>query len=68
MYAGYYVCAFRYNSQLAKALWNGDYAYVVFVIVTHIFTIYFFLTAGSNPGWADEHQDNCEQSFANLET
>lgn len=62
MYALFYYCAFKYPSQLSKALKAGDWGYFFYVIGTHIGAIYFFLTTGDDPGWADEHQDDCRPS------
>ena len=27
--------------------------------MTHTGAIFFFMTAGNDPGWADEHQNTC---------
>lgn len=58
----FYYCSFKYPSQLSKALDNGGYGYFFYYIGVHIAAIYFFLTAGADPGWADEHQNDCRPS------
>ena len=61
-YALYYYCSFKYPSQLSKAWKAGGYGYFCYAVGTHLAAIYFFLTTGRNPGWADEHQNDCVPS------
>ena len=59
MYACYYYSAFKYASKYSKSITEGDYIYLTYSLGTHLLAIYFFLTTGSDPGWADEHTDDC---------
>ena len=62
IYGLYYFCAFYYPSQLSKALRDGDYFYFIYIIAVHLGAVFFFMTAGNDPGWADEHLDSCVPS------
>ena len=55
IYSLYYFCGMYYPSQISNGFRDGDYAYLLWIFGTHFWAAYFFMTAGSDPGWADEH-------------
>ena len=64
MYLGFYICVVKYPSGISKNLESGQYFSVFFYLALHIFTIYLFLTAGKNPGFAepDKFHNDSEES------
>jgi hypothetical protein len=53
-YVLYYVAVFIYPNDLALAFQEGAYIYLAFSVFIHFISIFFFLTAGSNPGYVSE--------------
>ena len=55
MYFFFYVAVVKYPNPLTNDLKDGSYLAFSIYIAMHLTAIYFFLTSGNNPGWADEH-------------
>lgn len=57
MYTAFYIAVCYYPNQLRDAVVSGDLeslTYVVFYVGVQVVSVFYFLTAGRNPGFVDE--------------
>lgn len=54
MYFCFFVAVFKYPNQFSQGFSEGAYFYMSSYIIMHIISVYYFVTAGDNPGWVDE--------------
>ena len=70
MYIGFYVSVGMYPNTLTYYVNHGQYFWLILYFIVHFLSIYFFIFAGSHPGWveSDMGEDILENQNLNLQS